>query len=54
MSEAQAANYRKLARELRGKAAEALSIEFRRQWLEIAKHYDALAELEQTKIKPRA
>jgi hypothetical protein len=43
MPEDLAEHYREQAKQARAKAATTASPEFRRQWLEIAAHYDVLA-----------
>jgi hypothetical protein len=44
MTDIQAENYRRLAEEARAKAAQAPNTDFKRQWSEIAEHYDMLAD----------
>jgi hypothetical protein len=51
MSETKAETYRRLAEEARAKAASATHAEFKRQWSEIARHYEMLADF--VKKKPK-
>jgi hypothetical protein len=44
MAETKAETYRRLAEEARAKAASAPRAEFKRQWNEIAGHYEMLAD----------
>jgi hypothetical protein len=53
MTVPQAENYRKLADEARQKAKAAPTADFARQWSEIAKHYEMLAEFVEKPIRPR-
>ena len=52
MTEAQAEKYRMLADEARKKAKAAPTLEFRRQWEEIAKHYEMLAQFAAKPVRP--
>jgi hypothetical protein len=53
MAEAQAEHYRNLADEARKKAKAAPTADFARQWTEIAKHYEMLAEFVAKPIRPK-
>jgi hypothetical protein len=53
MTEAQAEHYRNLADEARKKAKAAPTADFARQWTEIAKHYEMLAEFVAKPIRPK-
>jgi hypothetical protein len=50
MTETKAETFRRLAEEARAKAMSAPHADFKRQWNEIAKHYEMLAEFV---VKPK-
>jgi hypothetical protein len=52
MPQTKAETYRRLAEEARAKATSAAHADFKRQWNEIAGHYDMLAALVEKNLKP--
>jgi len=52
MTETKAETYRRLAEEARAKAASTAHADYKRQWNDIAGHYEMLAGLVEKSLKP--